>query len=93
MSDDRRTFERQPVFKMLEITTVDRDGNESTLPLVLRDKSRSGYGGVYIGEAPIYMENEYFIDSEDDLAREIQLVWKHKVASSVHVLGFQVKPN
>jgi hypothetical protein len=93
MSDDRRTFERYPAFQMVEITSVDRDGNENTIPLILRDTSRNGYGCVYIGEVPIFMENEYFIEAENILAKEIQLVWKQKVASGVHVLGFQVIQN
>ncbi len=91
MGDERRQYERHPSFEIINVITMDASGTEKTLPLMLRDKSYLGLGGVYVGQEPLNMDDVYYYREANGTLKNMRLVWMNRVADFVHVLGFLIK--
>lgn len=87
MSNDRRAEERRPSFTQADVLVRDPDGQERTLPMMLRDVSPSGLGGVYVGQDLPDIGDEYFLYTDGEV-RPIRLAWWKKIAEYVLLLGF-----
>ena len=90
MGDERRTHERHPSFEIINVKTLNAAGIEKTLPVMLRDKSYLGMGGVYVGQEPLNMDDAYYFREANGTLKNMRLVWINRVADFVHVLGFLI---
>lgn len=89
MDEDRRREERKPSFEIVEVTLCDRAGSERTFPLMVRDRSEGGLGGVYVSSLALDRQARYRVEEADGSATEMVLKWIQPVAGNVFVLGFQ----
>jgi hypothetical protein len=87
MTDDRRGADRQASFRMVGLIARDRAGHEREIPIMLRDISGNGIGGVYVGEDPLQMEDEFFLREADDTVKPVRIIWTRKIADYVTLLG------
>jgi hypothetical protein len=90
MNDERRGEERSPAFRSVELVTTDSDENERSYPVILRDSSAVGMGGVYIGDDPPNPDSEFVLRDVGSADRRIRIVWTKKVADFVEMLGFEI---
>ena len=90
MNSERRSDERYPSFRPVELVAEDPDGTEQVFPVMLRDQSWPGMGGVFIGQVPPPVEGEYELRGADETPVRVQLTWIRKVADYVSILGFKV---
>jgi hypothetical protein len=89
MAEERRGEERQASFRMVALIARDRAGNEREIPIMLRDISGNGLGGVYVGEDPLQMEDEFFLKEADDTVSPVRIIWTKKIADYVTMLGLE----
>ena len=90
MTEERRGEERQASFRMVGLIARDRAGNEREIPIMLRDISGNGIGGVYVGEDPLQMEDEFFLKEADDTVKPVRIIWTKKIADYVTMLGLEL---
>ena len=87
MVTERREQDRYPSFIQLDILVRDSEGKERTIPIMVRDESPNGIGGVYVGQDPPDIGDEFFLCADGGL-RRIRLAWWKKIADYVLLLGF-----
>jgi hypothetical protein len=92
MTEQRRREERQTSFRMVALIAEDRAGNQREIPIMLRDISGNGLGGVYVGEDPLQNEDEFFLKEADDSVKPIRIIWTKKIADYVTMLGLELTP-
>ena len=90
MNSERRSDERYPSFRTVELVDRDPDGTEHIFPIMLRDQSWPGMGGVFIGQLPPPPEGEYELRGSDQQPVRVRLTWIRKVADYVSILGLEV---
>jgi len=91
MGEERRRHERNPSFEILKVVSRDPGGGETVVPIMLRDRSHLGLGGVYVGEAALDPANEYLLREAGRPERRMRLVWISKSADYVYILGFLIE--
>jgi hypothetical protein len=92
MNEERRDSQRYPSFSDVELIATDSSGSKTSLPVMLRDESDHGFGGVYIGPQMINIEDEYRLRQPDsDDLKTVKLAWVKKVAKYVYLLGIEVQ--
>jgi len=89
MSDERRSRERYPSFRMVELIATGGGDEKKSFPIMLRDMANGGLGGVFIGQADLNPEIEYLLREPDGAEKTIQIVWTKQVAENVLMLGFE----
>jgi|GEM_PF-6227998 len=89
MTIDKRVHERYPAFEVVKIRLTDAAGAR-TLSLLLRDRSKYGLGGVYVGQEELEMDLGYELEDGQEW-RPMRLVWKKRVADFVSVVGFLIE--
>ena len=87
MSIERRGQDRHPSFASIELIAKDGGGNQREIPIMTRDRSLPGLGGVYVGQDP--HPEEEFILHEPGKTKTLRLAWKKKVADYVCIVGFE----
>lgn len=90
MSDERRDTERSPSFNYVKLTSTDADGNEKTFPVILRDRSGSGLGGMYIGQEVLSPQGEFLLRDPEGGEKKVRIVWTKRVADYVQMLGMEL---
>lgn len=90
MSDERRDTERSPSFNYVKLTSTDADGNDRTFPVILRDRSGSGLGGMYIGQEVLSPLGEYTLRDPEGGEKRVRIVWTKRVADYVQMLGMEL---
>jgi len=91
MGSERRCYDRQPSFQTVQVFTMDESGKEKAFSVMLRDRSRFGFGGVFVGQEDFEEGQEFFVREAGRPVKTAQLVWKYQAASFVTLLGFQVQ--
>ena len=91
MESERRIEERYPSFEIVDLAVTDPSGVEHSFPIMLRDRSRPGLGGVFIGKVAPSLGGEYDLKAEDDAAVPVRLKWIRKVADYVSILGLELR--
>jgi hypothetical protein len=91
MDDDRRNEERYPSFKLVDLVTLDPSGAEHSFPVMLRDRSRPGFGCVYVGQVPPPLERDYDINATEEESIPVRVQWIRKVADYVSILGLELR--
>jgi hypothetical protein len=89
MGTERRKQERRPVFKIVELTAKDAARKERCFPIMLRDMSAAGLGGVYVGQEPVNLEDRFSFEDHESV-KNLRVVWKREVAEYVSLLGFEL---
>jgi hypothetical protein len=90
MSDERRNLGRSPSFSYVKLVTTDARGNEKVLPLILRDRSGTGVGAMYIGQEVLNPTAEYVLRDAEGVEKKVRLVWSKRVADYVQMLGLAI---
>ena len=90
MTEERRGEERETSFRMVALIARDRDGNEREIPIMLRDVTGNGIGGVYVGEESLPMEDDFFLRDTDERVWPVRIIWSKKVADYVTMLGLDL---
>jgi hypothetical protein len=91
MESERRVEERYPSFNIVDLVTRDPSGAEHSFPVMLRDRSRPGLGGVFIGQVLPPLDNEYELKLADEEAIPVRLLWIRRVADYVSILGLELR--
>lgn len=89
-TDERRDLGRTPSFSYVKLVTTDARGNEKTLPLILRDRSGTGVGAMYIGKEVLNPAAEYTLRDSEGGEKQVRLVWTKRVADFVQMLGLAI---
>ncbi len=89
-SDERRDLGRVPSFSYVKLVTTDGSGNEKVLPMILRDRSTTGVGAMYIGKEVLNPAGEYVLRDAEGNERKVKLVWTRRVADFVQMLGLAI---
>ena len=89
MNDERRGFERSPNFRNVELVTTEPGGTERAYPVILRDTSGRGYGGMYVGQETLSPTRD-FVLREGSSNVKVRIVWAKRVAAYVQMLGLEV---
>lgn len=90
MLDERRRDERAESFEIIRVTAKNQQGDELVFPIMLRDKSQSGFGGVYVGANPLDKNIDYLLEGAEGQGQLMRLAWITPVASHVFILGFRM---
>lgn len=89
MSDERRDSDRSPSFNYVKLAAIDADGNEKIFPVILRDRSGSGLGGMYIGQEVLSPQGEFVLRDHQGGEKKVRIVWTKRVADYVQMLGME----
>ena len=89
-SDERRDLGRVPSFSYVKLIATDANGNEKTLPMILRDRSGTGVGAMYIGKEVINPAGVYILRDVEGGEKKVKLVWAKRVADYVQMLGLAI---
>lgn len=89
MADERRQDERALSFEIIRATARGRQGEELVFPIMVRDRSRGGIGGVYVGPNPLNPSIDYLVEDPNGQVRVMRIAWITPVASNVFTLGFR----
>jgi hypothetical protein len=89
MLEERRGEGRQTSFRMVVLIARDHAGNQREIPIMLRDVTGNGIGGVYVGEDPLQMEDEFFLKEADGTVKPVRIIWTKKIADYVTILGLE----
>ena len=87
MSGEKRDQKRSPDFRSVELVTSDPGGGERAYPLILRDSSGAGLGGLYVGKDPLNPKADFVLREPGGGDRRIRIVWARRVADYVQLLG------
>jgi len=90
MADERRRDERDVSFEIIRATAKGRQGEELIFPIMVRDRSRGGIGGVYVGPNPLNPSIDYMVEDSAGQAQAMRIAWITPVASHVFALGFRM---
>ena len=90
MADERRRDERDVSFEIIRATAKGRQGEELIFPIMVRDRSRGGIGGVYVGPNPLNPSIDYMVEDSDGQVQTMRIAWITPVASHVFALGFRM---
>jgi hypothetical protein len=90
MTEEQRVHERYPAFEIVDLVARDSAGNEHIYPIMLRDKSPTGLGGVYIGQDSLDLEAEYSLKRQDGAEKKARIIWRKKVADYVSLLALEI---
>lgn len=90
VSSKQRDKKRFPDFRSVELVTSDPGGGERAYPLILRDSSGAGLGGLYVGKDPLDPEADFVLREPGGGDRRIRIVWARKVADYVQLVGMMV---
>ena len=90
MADERRQDERALSFEIIRATAKGQHGEELIFPIMVRDRSRGGIGGVYVGPNPLNPSIDYLIEDTNGLVQVMRIAWITPVASQVYTLGFRM---
>lgn len=93
MNDDRRRDERWPNIRYVKLVERRPGETERVYPLILRDVSTTGLGGLFIGEQQLDPEGDYRLRDAGGAERPVRIVWTKQVAELVHILGMQFVDN
>jgi hypothetical protein len=86
-SDERRDLGRVPSFSYVKLVATDAGGNERILPMILRDRSGTGVGAMYIGKEVLNPAGDYILRDAEGGEKKVRLVWTRRVADYVQMLG------
>jgi hypothetical protein len=89
MMDERRDSERCPSFSVVDLIAKNTKGVERCVPIMLRDTSSNGLGGVYIDQEPLDADEELFVRETEAVLTKVRAVWKKRVADYVYLLGLE----
>ena len=89
MNDERRSNQRSPDIRYVKLVAVSGDGSEKVYPLILRDVSNDGVGGMFIGSELLDIDKDYVLRVSDGKERAVRIVWTKQVAELVHILGMK----
>jgi hypothetical protein len=89
-SDERRDLGRIPSFSYVKLVTTDGGGKEKILPMILRDRSGTGVGAMYIGKEVLNPAAEYILRDAEGGEKKVRLVWTRRVADYVQMLGLAI---
>lgn len=89
-SDERRDLGRLPSFSYVKLVTTDAGGKEKTLPMILRDRSDTGVGAMYIGKEVLNPAGTYILRDSEGEEKKVRLVWTRRVADFVQMLGLAI---
>jgi hypothetical protein len=87
--DERREDQRIPAFEVINVLYKDPKGNERSFPIMLRDKSATGLGAVYVGETLLNPHGEYYFENEEGSVTRMRIVWITPLANHVYAIGFK----
>ena len=90
MSVERRNVQRDSNFVNVELVTTDAAGREKIYPIVLRDRSGSGLGAMYIGKEVLSPTKDFLLRAGDDDDLRVRIVWTKQVADFVLMMGMEV---
>lgn len=89
-SEERRDLGRVPSFSYVKLVTTDAGGNERVLPMILRDRSGTGVGAMYIGKEVLNPAGDYTLRDAEGGEKKVRLVWTRRVADYVQMLGLAI---
>jgi hypothetical protein len=89
MVDERRENARDPNFLNVELVTTDAAGQEKAYPIILRDRSGAGLGGMYIGKEVLKPKGTFVLRGDGD-ERDVRIVWTKQVADFVLMIGMEI---
>jgi len=89
-SDEQRDNGRVPSFSYVKLVTTDSGGKEKALPMILRDRSGTGVGAMYIGKEVLNPAGEYILRDAEGHEEWVRLVWTRRVADYVQMLGLAI---
>ena len=89
LSEERRREGRHPLFRAAGLVVRDSAGDERHVPIMLRDASPSGFGGVYVDKEPPNVEYEFFLQEGEGSGIRVRIAWFHEVADYVFLLGLE----
>ena len=89
-SDERRDLGRLPSFSYVKLVTTDAGGNEKVLPMILRDRSGTGGGAMYLGKEVLNPAGTYILRDAEGTEKKVRLVWTRRVADYVQMLGLAI---
>ena len=90
MVDERRQDERAASFEIIRVTAKDQNGRELVFPIMVRDRSQSGVGGVYVGPHPLNPSIDYRMEDSEGRVQTLRIAWITPVANHVFTLGFRM---
>lgn len=90
MSEERRSRDRYPSFRMVELMVKGEGGEGTGFQIMIRDAADDGLGGVYIGQDPLDAHDEFTLKEADGTEKDVRIVWTKKVAESVVMLGLEL---
>ena len=90
MNSEKRDQKRSPDFRSVELVTSDPGGGERAYPLILRDSTGAGLGGLYVGKDPLNPKADFVLREPGGADRRIHIVWARRVADYVQLLGLVV---
>ena len=70
-SDERRDLGRLPSFSYVKLVTTDAGGNEKVLPMILRDRSGTGVGAMYIGKEVLNPAGTYILRDAEGTEKKV----------------------
>lgn len=85
MDAERRSEERVAEFRAVDLIAA--GGGEQVFPIILRDSSGVGLGGLYVGKEPLDPDGDFLLREEGADDRQVRVVWTRRVAAYVQLLG------
>jgi hypothetical protein len=85
MDVERRSEERVAEFRAVDLIAA--SGREQVFPIILRDSSGVGLGGLYVGKEPLDPDGDFLLREEGADDREVRVVWARRVAEYVQLVG------
>jgi hypothetical protein len=89
MVDERREDARDPDFVNVELVTTDPEGRERAYPIILRDRSGTGIGAMYVGKEVLSPKEDYVLRGGGDECA-VRIVWTKQIADFVLMLGMEL---
>ena len=90
MTDERRRDERAASYEIVRVTAKNKQGDELVFPIMVRDRSQKGFGGVYVGANPLDHSLDYSLEDSGGQVQTMRIAWITPVASHVFALGFRM---
>ena len=93
MTHDRRKEYRFPTINVVRVASKGPDSQYTVFPILLRDKSHSGFGGTYVGPDELIKDNDFYLIDDIQSLKKLRVAWVDSADYHVQSVGFHILQN
>ncbi len=93
MPFERRGEYRYPTMDIVRVASKGPDSEYTVFPILLRDKSRSGFGGTYVGPDRLCKDNDFYLIDDMKSLTKLHVAWLASAEYHVQSVGFHILQN